>query len=184
MSAMLEARVAMLERQLAAMTVRRGTPFALARSTLTVNDTGAVQTVQAQLDALSIRGNIPLLYGYGVTGSPPIGTDFHVAFLDGDRSKAVITASGHQTYRLKGLGVGDSALYDIRGAYCWLTSAGPSINGAGNPTLVTGDLHVTGAIIAGFGGVDQVGVQTHTHKQGNDSHGDTEVPTDAPTAGT
>lgn len=36
MQAMLEARVAMLERQLAAMMQRRGTPFALARSTLAV----------------------------------------------------------------------------------------------------------------------------------------------------
>lgn len=26
-----------------------------------------------------------------------------------------------------------------------------------------GDLHVTGKVIAGFGGVDQVGLQTHTH---------------------
>lgn len=47
-----------------------------------------------------------------------------------------------------------------------------------------GDFHATGAVVAGSGGGDQVGLQTHTHKQGNDSHGDTEVPTDAPTGGT
>lgn len=51
-------------------------------------------------------------------------------------------------------------------------------------TEATGDLHVLGAIIAGFGGGDQVGVQTHTHQQGNDGHGDAEVPTNPPTAGT
>src|SRR4051794_25255534 len=71
MSAALEARVAMLERQLASLLRRHGAPFALARSTLPVVDTGAVQTVQAQLDALSVREGIPVLYGYGVTGSPP-----------------------------------------------------------------------------------------------------------------
>ena len=32
------------------------------------------------------------------------------------------------------------------------------------PTVkVVGDLHVTGAVIAGYGGGDQVGLQTHTH---------------------
>lgn len=47
-----------------------------------------------------------------------------------------------------------------------------------------GDFHATGAVIAGYGGGDQVGLQTHTHTQGQDSHGDSEVPTDAPTGGT
>jgi hypothetical protein len=42
----------------------------------------------------------------------------------------------------------------------------------------------SGAVIAGFGGADQVTVQDHVHAQGNDTHGDGEVPTDPPTAGT
>lgn len=42
----------------------------------------------------------------------------------------------------------------------------------------------TGNIIAGAGTGDQVGLQTHTHTQPNDSHGDTEQPTSAPTPGT
>lgn len=48
----------------------------------------------------------------------------------------------------------------------------------------TGDFHATGAVIAGFGSGGQVGLQTHSHSQGNDSAGDTEVPTNAPTGGT
>lgn len=48
---------------------------------------------------------------------------------------------------------------------------------------LAGDLHVTGAVIAGYGGAGQVGLQTHTHDQGNDGHGDTEVATDPPNAG-
>jgi len=48
---------------------------------------------------------------------------------------------------------------------------------------IESDLHVTGAVIAGFGGADQVGLQTHTHPQPPDSHSDTEFPTYAPTAG-
>jgi Phage protein Gp138 N-terminal domain len=50
--------------------------------------------------------------------------------------------------------------------------------------LTTPYLHCTGAVVAGFGTGDQVGLQTHTHTQPNDSHGDTEEPTNAPTAGT
>jgi phage baseplate assembly protein gpV len=50
-------------------------------------------------------------------------------------------------------------------------------------TQINGDLHVTGVVTAGFGGGDQVGVQSHTHTQGNDGHGDGEVPTNPPTAG-
>lgn len=46
-----------------------------------------------------------------------------------------------------------------------------------------GDFHATGAVIAGFGAGGQVGLQTHIHSQGNDSAGDGEVPTNAPTGG-
>jgi phage gp45-like len=179
MVSMLAHKVAALERQLNAQSARRPVPFALARTTLAVSDAGPVQTVQAQLDALTMRDNIPLLYGFGVTGSPPIAADLHVAFIDGDRSKAVAIASGHQTYRLRNLGLGDSALYDIRGAYVWLTAGGPSVNCAGNPMTVTGDLHVTGAVIAGYGGADQVGLQSHRHGEGTAAAGTT-----APTAST
>lgn len=49
---------------------------------------------------------------------------------------------------------------------------------------ITGDLHVSGAIIAGYGGGDSVGLQTHRHSQSPDSHGDTEQDVNAPTAGT
>jgi phage gp45-like len=86
---------------------------------------------------------------------------------------------GPRPYRLRGLATGDSALYDSRGAYLWLTPSGPAVGCAGNPMVITGDLHVTGAVIAGFGGGDQVGLQTHQHGTGSAAAG-----TVAPTAGT
>jgi hypothetical protein len=49
---------------------------------------------------------------------------------------------------------------------------------------IVGNLRVTGSVTAGYGTVGSVGLQTHTHAQGNDSRGDTEVPTNAPTGGT
>ncbi len=53
-----------------------------------------------------------------------------------------------------------------------------------NGGTYAGDLKTSGNVIAGFGGGDQVGLQTHSHAQGNDGHGDYEQPTNAPTAGT
>ena len=51
-------------------------------------------------------------------------------------------------------------------------------------SLYTGNIHTGGAVVAGFGSGGQVGLQTHTHTQPNDSHGDIEGPTLAPTGGT
>jgi hypothetical protein len=48
--------------------------------------------------------------------------------------------------------------------------------------LVTGDLHVTGAVIAGYGSGDQVGLQTHTHSVPAKPGGG--VTSDAPSGGT
>ena len=44
-------------------------------------------------------------------------------------------------------------------------------------------LHVSGAVIAGFGGGDQIGLQSHSHHQPGDSHGDSEVAVNPPTPG-
>jgi len=98
---------------------------------------------------------------------------FGVQFSDGtllryDRSAHVLTAV---------LGTGGTALIqDGSGTSLHLTNDGNAV--------LTGNLHVTGAVIAGYGGGDQVGLQTHTHDQPIDSHGDTEATTDAPNAGT
>jgi hypothetical protein len=44
---------------------------------------------------------------------------------------------------------------------------------------VNGSIHATGAVIAGFGGADQVGLQTHVHEANA-----TNSPTNPPTPGT
>lgn len=50
-------------------------------------------------------------------------------------------------------------------------------------SVYPGDLKIAGDVIAGEGTGGSVGLKTHTHTQPNDSHGDTEQPTAAPTAG-
>jgi len=44
-----------------------------------------------------------------------------------------------------------------------LTSSGITITPANNTVKVSGNLQVTGSVIAGYGGSDQIGLQTHTH---------------------
>jgi len=79
---------------------------------------------------------------------------------------------------------GHVKVQDTTGNVVQTSSSGISITPVGGPVVVNGDVHVTGAVIAGYGGGDQVGLQTHVHNQGVDSHGDIEQPTAAPTAGT
>lgn len=50
---------------------------------------------------------------------------------------------------------------------------------SGKPVIINGDVHATGDVVAGFGGVDQVGLQTHKHGTGSAAAG-----TVVPTAGT
>jgi phage gp45-like len=92
-----------------------------------------------------------------------------VAFLDGDRSKAVVIATNHQGYRMKGIAPGDAGLY-AQGAIVHLSADGIGLTGnvaqTGNYTL-TGNLAVTGSVIAGVGGADQVGLQSHRHPSNN-----------------
>ena len=54
----------------------------------------------------------------------------------------------------------------------------------GDKMTFSGDLQVVGDITARFGTGNDVGLGTHKHSQGNDSDGDSEVDTNAPTAGT
>ena len=166
MSAALEQRILYLERRIERLERRRGgVPQAFGRSLMAADDSGPVQTVQTQLDALTWADGIPVLYHYGYFASPPIGTDFHLSFLDGDRSKAVIVASNNQDARFTGAALADAGLF-AHGLLFHLTASGFLVTGntthTGNYTL-NGDQHATGAVIGGYGGGDQVGLQTHFH---------------------
>lgn len=60
----------------------------------------------------------------------------------------------------------------------FMSSDGITINGGGQPVhVMNGDLHVDGAVIAGFGGADQVGLQTHRHGLGINTAAGTVIPT-------
>jgi phage gp45-like len=136
----LRRRVAQLERQIERLGRHGRSQFAIGRTTNVPVDTGGVQTVQVQLDALTIGDNLPMMYGTGFGGAPVVGTDVLVAFVEGSRSKGVVVASGNQTSRIKGLSAGDA----------WLGGHGFSI------VINSGGIQVTGTITQ-TGDVDLTG---------------------------
>lgn len=118
--------------------VARRVVLALARGIVRfVGDTGAVQRIQVQLNALEIIDDIPRMAEYGFVSNPPAGSDAVVAFGSGDRSNGVVIATGNSTYRMKQLKTGEVAIHDNSGQSVYLTAAGIVINGAGKPMTIT-----------------------------------------------
>ena len=157
----------------------------LCRPALTSNvpdETGNISRVQAQFNNVDVR-ELNSMQLVGFTSVIPAGSDVMALNVAGDNSNGVIIASNHQTYRPKNLMPGETQLYDCQSTQqsIYLKSDGSvSIAGFHNITVscdtevtitaptvtVMGDLHVSGAVIAGYGGDDQVGLQTHTHGSG------------------
>ncbi|MGZ3272372.1 MAG: phage baseplate assembly protein V [Caulobacteraceae bacterium] len=130
--------------------VHRRTMFMLGRGRVNlVADDGLVQKHQLDLvpqgpsGALSVRDDTPRLSEFGFASSPPAGSDAIIACLAGDLSQAIIIATGHKGSRLKNLGSGDSALYDVRGAYVWLTPTGVIVDAAGQDVVIRNAANVT-----------------------------------------
>lgn len=75
-------------------------------------------------------------------------------------------------------------IYGPTGVVIRTANSSVTITATEDKVTIEGNLHVTGAVIAGFGTDDQVGLQTHRHTQPSDSHGDSEAETNPPVAGT
>lgn len=127
----------------------------LGRGRITVgNDGGNVQRLQVQLGQDEVKDGIPRLAEYGFTSMPPAGSDALVVFIGGERTNGAIVATGHQASRMKGLAVGEVAIYDDQGQSVHITRNGIVITGAGKQVLITGtpkvrieaDLDVQGEI--------------------------------------
>jgi phage gp45-like len=165
MSGSLEARVAALERHIDRLErrMRLSAGVSFARTTLPPKDTGAIQTVQSQLDPLSVRNDLPVLFHYGFSSAMPVGGDKLVVHGYGERSSAIAVATGHQQYRFKSLNTGEVVLHDMWGNSIRLTQHEIVVTG----TLhVIGDIKATGGVIAGLSTGDQVTLQQHRHGLG------------------
>ena len=115
---------------------------------------------------------------------PTAPTPFPTAFTLASGVRVITTAAGAVTVQAA---AGQPFTVEVTGGAALTLNADGSatLSFGGSPIFtVQGSIHATGAVIAGFGGGDQVGLQTHSHSQGADSHGDTEANTSSPLAGT
>lgn len=109
------AEIEALRRQVERLTARINNMFAISRSTRDPDDTGPIQTLQMRLSALELHDAVMRVQDYGLASVPPVGTDIMTLFMSGDRGRGIAFAAGNQTSRPRGMGVGDSCLYDSRG---------------------------------------------------------------------
>lgn len=131
------ARIAALERQIERLTQRINGMFAISRSTQDPNDSGPVQTVQVRHSALELHDATMRVQDYGIASVPPIGTDMMTLFMSGDRGRGIAFAAGNQAYRPRGMGAGDTCLYDSRGHRVQLQAGNILVDAAGSTVTVT-----------------------------------------------
>ncbi|WP_312773022.1 phage baseplate assembly protein V [Atlantibacter hermannii] len=89
------------------------------------------QMVDVELLGGQPKSGIEHLEPYGFTAHAVPGSEGVVLFPDGDRSHGVVIVVADRRYRLKGLAVGEVALYDDLGQKVHLTRNGIIVDGAG-----------------------------------------------------
>jgi len=102
------------------------------------DDSGVVQTVQVQSPS-EVRSDTPVLQQFGFSSVLPDGTDVVVMSLAGNRSSAVVVASGHQSYRINGLSSGEVVVYNQWGQFVRLGEDGIVVEASGQPVTVNRD---------------------------------------------
>lgn len=165
-----------------------------ARLTLHLSDDSqATQLHQTEGYLGEVRDGAHRYGEFGFSSMPLPGAKAYAVYHGGARGLPTITGVEDPRYRPTGLKGGEHQLWMVDGAQSdgtggttrailkaalgWITSLfGTAINIGtqqdtqtidlyGVTVTIHGDLHVTGAVIAGYGGGDQVGLQTHDHTQ-------------------
>ncbi|TPG62548.1 phage baseplate assembly protein domain-containing protein [Ewingella americana] len=113
----------------------------IGRATLT-NDGGGIQQIQYETP-LEVKNNTPRLMEFGFSSSLPEGADVLIAYLSGDRSNAVVIASGHKSSRKTGLNPGETILYNLWGMHFKLMETGIEVDASGQPVTVINSTKVT-----------------------------------------
>ena len=125
--------------------------LALGRGKVTLVDDSQAGVQHMQVDhgptgpagSLSLRDQTPRVTEFGFTSHPPVGSEVLTMAIAGDRSDMAVIGTNHPPSRLGNLGEGDSALYDVRGAFVWLSAAGLHVQAKGLPILIEGATTVT-----------------------------------------
>jgi len=106
------------------------------------NDGGSIQKVQYSTP-LEVRGDTPRMMEFGFSSSLPSDSDVLIAYLGGDRSNAVVIASGHKASLKTDLEQGESILYNMWGMHVKLTETGIEIDAKGQEVNVINATKVT-----------------------------------------
>ncbi|EEL2518418.1 phage baseplate assembly protein [Salmonella enterica] len=122
-------------RSLLRQLMRRVTMLAGIGKVTAVNDGGSVQKIQYRAPA-EVRGDTPRLAEFGFSSGLPAGSDVVMLFPGGDRSNAVIIASGHQSTRYRDLLPGETVIYDQWGHHIRLTETGIEVEASGDNVTV------------------------------------------------
>lgn len=108
------------------------------------DDSGPVQLVQIQVNALETIDGVMRPVQFGFSSVMPNGTDIAFTSIAGDRSNSIATASNHQPSRPRGLQPGESMIYTQDGKQIYLTaSGGILVKANGQPVEVDGATTVT-----------------------------------------
>jgi phage gp45-like len=115
-----------------------------------VDDSGPVQMLQVDLGPTGPDGGsmqtvdqVPMVLHFGFESSPPADTDIVTLHIGGRRTSAIGIGHNSQQYRGRNLPQGDVRMRDIRGAYIWLTAAGPVIDAGGQDVTIQNAANVT-----------------------------------------
>ena len=135
-----------------------------------VDDSGPIQTAQATIGFEMTIDGVPMMYPFGFSSNPPIGSDFAYGMIGGDPSKMTGHSTSKPDVRYKNLVAGGAVMYDSRGRFIVMTENEILVFGNGSPiriegnTIISGNLNVTGDI------TDRSGTNNVTAKQLRDKY--------------
>lgn len=110
--------------------------------TTLLEDGGNTQKVQYH-NNMEVRGGTIRYTDFGFSSSLPAGSDVLIAYLNGNRSNAIIFASNHPSSRHQNLKSGESVLYNQWGLHILMTKEGIVIEAKDKEVTVNNAKKVT-----------------------------------------
>lgn len=135
-----------------------------------VDDSGKNQITQVGLLSKEIRDQIENIQQFGLSSSPPPGSEVVVVFPGGSRDHGVIVATSDHKTRPRDLNEGETVVYNSNGDFIKLKStgeieinSGTELNIRAPKVTIRGDLQVAGTAEAQQVIAKGVNLKTHVH---------------------
>lgn len=161
-----------------------------------VKDSELLQELQLTVMDGDVRSGVKRYGHFGLSYSPPVGTECVVLNLGGRREQSVVIATENGSYRIRNLASGDLCIYDARGNKVHLKSdeiavehsvkvqiTSPLVEASGN-LQVGGNISADGDVSDGVGSLaaHRTWADNHTHTGSASAPSGPQTPTGAPTA--